>query len=68
MPERTECEQHLLSLLPSRKNTLASEYRRVMGIPPTQPLRPGMPASEMIMAILNWEFPSKPIEEESRAR
>jgi hypothetical protein len=65
MVDRAEREQYLLSLLPSRKNTLASEYRRAMAIPATQPLRPGMPASEMMMAILNREFPANTKEEDA---
>ena len=55
---REEREKNLLSLLPSRKSTLASEYRRVLGIPVDKPLRPDMSASEMMMAILNREFPT----------
>ena len=49
---REQREQYLLSLLPSRKHTLASEYRSALGIPIDQPLRPGLSASEMMMAIL----------------
>jgi len=55
---REDREQYLSSLLPSRKHTLAIEYRRALGIPIDQPLRPGMSASQMMMAILDREFPS----------
>jgi hypothetical protein len=65
MAERIEREQYLLSLLPSRKNALISEYRRALGIPLTQQLRPGLSAAEMMMAILNREFPAKPKEEDA---
>jgi len=56
---RQEREQYLLSLLPSRKHALAAEYRRVLGLPNGQTLRPGLAASEMMMAILNREFPAQ---------
>lgn len=57
---RTEREKYLLSLLPSRRHILRAAYRVAAQLPGDRPLRPGMPATEMIQVILDREFPLMP--------
>jgi hypothetical protein len=54
---RNEREKYLLSLLPSRRQTIQAAYRIAAGLPPEHVLRPGMPATEMMQLILDREFP-----------
>jgi hypothetical protein len=56
---REQRERELLSFILHKRQTIVQQYKQAIGLAPDAQLQPGTPAAQMIVKILDREFPEQ---------